>query len=61
MLANAWWEPVDVALEEPGPWRRVVDTSLEPPEDIVDPSSGPRVGTSYRVAARSTVVLERLG
>ena len=42
VLANAWWEPVDVALEEPGPWRRVVDTSLEPPEDIVDRSSGPR-------------------
>ncbi len=60
VLANAWWEPVDVALEEPGPWRRIVDTSLEPPEDIVDQSSGARVGTSYRVAARTTVVLERL-
>ena len=51
VLANAWWEPVDVALEEPGPWRRIVDTSLEPPEDIVDRSSGTRV-SRRRIAWR---------
>ena len=59
VLANAWWEPVEVMLDEPGPWCRVVDTSLKSPDDIVDPSSAPHVGTSYRVTARSTVVLER--
>ena len=61
VLANAWWEPVDIVLEEPGPWHRVVDTSLAPPDDIVDPSFAPPGGTSYLVMARSTVVLERRG
>ena len=59
VLANAWWEPVEVTLEEPGPWRRVVDTSLPPPDDIVDVASAPLTADCYVVAPRATVVLER--
>ena len=41
-----------------GGWRRVVDTSLPPPEDIVEEPVAPVVtGSGYPVAGRSVVVL----
>jgi isoamylase len=52
VMANAWWEPLEFVLQAPGPWRRVVDTSL-PDGDAVD------VGDGYPVGPRSVVVLER--
>ncbi len=63
VVANAWWEPVDAPIELPivgaGAWRRVIDTSLAPPEDVVGPDDAPPVGTTYHVAPRTVIVLER--
>jgi glycogen operon protein len=41
------------------PWRRVVDTSLASPEDIVEEDRGPSVpvGQSYRVPAHAMIIL----
>jgi glycogen operon protein len=59
---NAWQEPLNflIPLSPQGrPWRRVVDTALASPLDIVGLDQGPvvEVGTSYAVAPFSTVVL----
>jgi isoamylase len=52
VMANAWWEPLEFAIQVPGPWRRVIDTTF--------PDSRPaEVGVSYVVGPRSVVVLER--
>ncbi len=41
-------------------WRRVVDTALAPPEDVVSDEVAPRLSSAeYRVGARSVVVLLR--
>ena len=59
---NAWKEPVPFAVP-PGPqgrpWRRVVDTALAPPLDVVAPNEGPVVPAwaRYTLAAYSLVVL----
>src|SRR5206468_3734306 len=37
LILNAYWEPLDFELprvEEDGPWRRWIDTSLDSPGDI---------------------------
>ena len=60
---NAYWEPL--AFELPtlpewatSGWRRVIDTSLPSPLDIVDPLSATSVtGETHRVDARAAVVL----
>jgi isoamylase len=41
------------------PWRRLVDTMLPSPEDVVEEDHGPRVaaGSLYRVGPHSLVVL----
>lgn len=40
------------------PWRRVVDTALDPPDDVADlVSAQPISGTTYLVGARSVVLL----
>jgi len=57
VMANPWWEPLTFAVQAPGPWRRVVDTSLPAPDELV--ADGVPVGDRYEVAARSVVVLER--
>ena len=59
MIANAYWEPLTFTIQAAGPWVRVVDTSLAPPNDIVDLADAAAVSTSYHVAARSVVILER--
>jgi isoamylase len=59
VIANAYWEPLTFALQAPGRWRRVVDTSLGPPDDIVESADAATVGATYDVAARSVVILER--
>ena len=61
---NAYWEPLDFELPNASgaaaPWCRWIDTSLKSPEDIVHwQSAVPVTGSSYRVPARSTVVLTR--
>ena len=59
VIANSWWEPVDAPIEVGGEWRRVVDTSRPPPEDIVSLDDAPSVGSTYHVAPRTVVVFER--
>ena len=63
VMFNAYWEALDFDLP-PIPataiagWQRWIDTSLESPEDIMDPPAAPRVpGTQYRVAPRSVAAL----
>ncbi len=58
VIANAWWEPLHWTIGLPGPWRRVVDTSAPPPDDIV-PAGIPLDTDVYVVAPRSVVILER--
>jgi glycogen operon protein len=62
VACNAWREPLDFGIPRtPGgrPWRRVIDTSLPSPLDIVEPAEGPVVPARapYRVAPFSLVVL----
>jgi len=63
MILNAYREPLDFELpsigaEDPGPWRRWIDTSLDSPNDIVPwPATRPVHSSTYRAHARSVVVL----
>jgi glycogen operon protein len=61
LILNAFWEPLEFELPAPagrGPWHRWIDTSLESPNDIVPWKEAPPVpGSSYRVGARSVVML----
>jgi glycogen operon protein len=62
VILNAYWEPLDFELptlrDGRKNWRRWIDTALEPPEDIREwNAEQPVLGTSYRVAARSLVLL----
>jgi glycogen operon protein len=59
VIANAWWEPLPFTM--PGDdWRRVVDTALPSPDDIVPAGSEvPVSGAAYPVGPRSCVVLTR--
>lgn len=60
VIANAWWEPLDFALPGDG-WRRVVDTALAAPADIVEVGQEvPVPAATYRLGPRSCVVLTRL-
>jgi glycogen operon protein len=60
---NGWTEPLEFELPvlpdwATSGWLRVVDTSLESPDDITPPQSAPRVeGRSYLVKDRSVIVL----
>jgi glycogen operon protein len=60
-ILNAYWEPLCFELPQPEggvAWRRWVDTGLDSPDDIVPAQSAPPVpGASYRVGARSVVLL----
>ena len=51
VMVNMYWQDVSFVLQEPGPWRRVVDTSLD---DIAGPI--PFAGPSVLVGARSVIV-----
>jgi isoamylase len=63
LIFNAYWEALDFALPAPdataGPWQRVVDTSLDAPDDItVDIDGATEVtGGTYRTGPRSVVLL----
>jgi glycogen operon protein len=59
---NAWQDPLDFRVPPAPnrrPWRRVLDTVLPSPRDIVGPEEGPVVpaDSRYPVAGRSVVVL----
>ncbi len=62
MAFNAWVEPLHFRIPpapQGRPWRRVVDTALASPLDIVGLDEGPQVavGATYPVVPFSTVVL----
>ena len=62
VMINAWREPLAFEIRKglAGEWRRVLDTSLDSPDDFTEPGLEPGVpGTTYRVADRSVVVLMR--
>jgi glycogen operon protein len=61
-ILNSYWEPLTFALpptDDPThQWRRVVDSALEPPDDIGEILSSPVVtGGSYTAQPRSAVIL----
>ncbi len=58
VIANVWWEPLEFFVQRPGPWSRIVDTSLPAPADV-EPGGIPLDGATYEVGARSVVILER--
>lgn len=66
LMLNAYWEPLRFELplvHRAGlrPWRRWLDTFLEPPDDICLFSNAPPVGDpSYLVHPRSIVALARV-
>ena len=62
IMLNAYWEPLDFELpmlrNGTEQWRRWIDTSLDPPHDICGwNAEEPVVEATYRVGARSVVVL----
>jgi isoamylase len=61
VMLNAYWEPLAFELPEPQRgqrWHRLVDTALAPPGDYSDPPEPLPAGeTTYRLEARSAVVL----
>jgi isoamylase len=62
MILNAYWGPLDFELppiDNPRhPWRRWIDTSLEPPHEIVEwNAAAPMSVPKYRAGPRSVVVL----
>jgi isoamylase len=66
LMLNAYWEPLRFELppdgeDESRPWRRWLDTFLEPPDEICTFSKAPPVGSSsYLVNPRSIVALARI-
>ncbi|MFH1820082.1 glycogen debranching protein [Thiobacillus sp.] len=62
VMINAYWEELAFQIQEgtANAWRRVVDTSLESPFDILEPGNeSPLQSLHYRVPARAIVVLLR--
>jgi isoamylase len=62
VMINAYWESLEFELpplsEAYQPWRRCIDTSLAPPEDVCPLEDGPIVPfVTYRVQPRSLVIL----
>ena len=62
IIMNAYWEALDFELptlrNSTAYWRRWIDTALDPPREICDwNEEEPVVGTTYRAAARSVIVL----
>jgi glycogen operon protein len=60
LILNAFWEPLEFELPAGygGPWRRWVDTALDPPNDIVPWRTAPSIpGSTYLAGPRSVVSL----
>jgi len=56
VMVNLYSEKLDFAFQDPGTWKRVVDTSLDSPLDIAEPGSEPILPPLTTLAARSVVV-----
>ena len=62
VMINCWWNPLEFTIQKgtANEWKRIVDTSLESPDDILDNASAKAITSlKYSVAERSVVVLER--
>jgi glycogen operon protein len=60
LILNAYWEPLDFELPVCGDdgWRRWIDTSLDPPDEIVEWQKAlPISGRTYCAGPRSVVML----
>jgi isoamylase len=58
IMANAYWEALSFELPPEKRWKRLIDTSLEKPEDLVEEEIAPLVAESvYKAGPRSVVVL----
>jgi glycogen operon protein len=58
ILANAYVDPLTFELPRHYGWCRLVDTSLDPPDDLVEEEEAPLIeGSAYTAQARSVVVL----
>ena len=62
VMINAWREPLSFAIQEgsEGSWKRVIDTALAAPDDIVERANAPTFPElDYELGPRSIVVLMR--
>jgi isoamylase len=62
VMINAYWQPLTFTIQEgnPSEWKRIVDTIMDSPDDIVDPSMASALTSlDYQVQPRSVVVLLR--
>lgn len=58
VMINAYWQSLTFEIQAPGPWKRIVDTALAGPSDIVEAAAAqPIAEARYDVAGRSIVVL----
>lgn len=57
VMINAWWQPIDFRLQEPGPWYRIINTAFNAPSDFLEPGEEIIDSSSYLVPGRSVVVL----
>lgn len=58
VMINAYWQNLTFEIQAPGLWRRIADTALTAPLDIVEASAAPSLADRrYDVAGRSIVVL----
>jgi glycogen operon protein len=63
VILNAYWQPLDFELARldnaaENPWRRWIDTALDPPHDILEwDVADPVAGNVYRAESRSVVIL----
>jgi glycogen operon protein len=62
VILNAYWEPLEFELppvseQGGGPWRRWIDTSLDPPHDIVTWQTAPAFTARTYLAGPHSVVL----
>ena len=63
VMCNAYWEPIEFELPPPPErstigWRRVLDTYLDAPDEFdLIAQAPPVIGPTYRVQARSVVLL----
>ncbi|NER82196.1 MAG: glycogen debranching protein GlgX [Leptolyngbya sp. SIO1D8] len=63
VMLNAYWEPLTFELPQSHPhshWYRIINTARSSPKDVVDGTTEPVEGNSYKVADRSCVVLMAL-
>lgn len=61
VMINAHWEGAEFQIMEPGPWKRIINTFLAPPEDFVTDRDELIVQQTFFVGSRSVVVLVRTG